>query len=156
MRQFLYLLTPLEYYIKRNIFVFIDYLINLYLKIKPLSKNVLIIDNDQDIRDMLCILFKQEGYQTQSGPESNILALVDEQTVDIIIVDEWVNRKSDDRLCTKLKLVEQLKNIPVIVMSTANDMTNIENECKADDYIKKPFDIVELVEKVHFLLRAQA
>jgi DNA-binding response OmpR family regulator len=41
-----------------------------------------------------------------------------------------------------------LAAIPVIILSTANDIELIATECEANDYIRKPFDVEEIVVKV--------
>jgi CheY-like chemotaxis protein len=75
---------------------------------------------------------------------------------DLILIDEFINNRPDHRLCRKIKQVNGLRNIPVIVLSTANDIELIATECQANGYIRKPFDVREIVDKVIGLVSDQS
>jgi len=113
-----------------------------------MKKKVLIIENDQDIRSLITLLLEEVGFETFSCPEPDKLDQIIEFKPDVILIDEFINNKPGHRFCLKVKQNKELKNIPVVILSTANNIELIAEECKANDYVKKPFDINQMVEKV--------
>jgi two-component system phosphate regulon response regulator PhoB len=113
-----------------------------------MKKRVLIIENDHDIRMLVAYLLEEEGFETFSSPEPKNLDEILEFKPHVILVDEFVNNKPGHRFCLKIKRDKKLSTIPVIILSTADNIELIVKECKANDYVKKPFDIEVMVEKV--------
>jgi two-component system phosphate regulon response regulator PhoB len=111
-------------------------------------KKVLIIENDQDIRYIVEFILNSQGFRTLSMPEPEDLRELVRFAPDVILLDEFINAKAGHRLCKQIKQVQALKHIPVIILSTANDIELIAEECQADDYMRKPFDVEEMAEKV--------
>jgi two-component system, OmpR family, phosphate regulon response regulator PhoB len=123
----------------------------LYLQlIKPgnVKRKVLIIENDVDIRNIVDFILAEEGFTTLSIPEPEAMDHILLFAPHVILIDEFINAKPGHRLCLKIKNTKELNNIPVIVLSTANNIELIATECQANDYIRKPFDVKEMVEKV--------
>jgi len=118
------------------------------LLLTAMKKKVLIIENDHDLRTMVVYLLEEEGFETFSSPEPKNLEEILEFKPHVILIDEFINNQPGHRFCLKIKQSEKLKDIPVIILSTADDIELIVEECKANDYVKKPFDIREMVEKV--------
>jgi two-component system phosphate regulon response regulator PhoB len=112
------------------------------------KRKILIIENDPDIRDIVDYILLAEGFTTLSIPEPETMEHILQFEPHIILIDEFINSKPGHRLCLKIKNTKQLNEIPVIVLSTANDIELIATECQANDYIRKPFDVHEMVEKV--------
>ena len=113
-----------------------------------MKKKVLIIENDHDIRTLVVYLLEEEGFETFSSPEPKNLDEILEFKPHVILIDEFINNKPGHRFCLKIKQSEELRNIPVIILSTADNIELIVEECKANDYVKKPFNIEVMVEKV--------
>lgn len=74
---------------------------------------------------------------------------------DAILLDEFINAKPGHRLCRKIKQVPGLATVSVVILSTANDIELIATECDANDYIRKPFDVGDMVDKVVRLVNHQ-
>jgi two-component system phosphate regulon response regulator PhoB len=121
-----------------------------------MNKKILIIENDHDIRAIVEYILEQEGFDTLSIPEPQSLTEILQFGPDLILIDEFINNRPGHRLCLKIKNEPLLTHIPVIVLSTANDIQLIANECKANDYISKPFDVHEMVGKVVRVLDNQS
>jgi two-component system phosphate regulon response regulator PhoB len=113
-----------------------------------LKKKVLIIENDHDIRDIVEYILGEQGFTTMSMPELVGLADIIPFEPDVILLDEFINSLPGHRLCRKIKQVPALATVPVIILSTANEIELIATECDANDYIRKPFDVHDMVEKV--------
>jgi len=112
------------------------------------KKKILIIENDEDIRSIVDYILEEEGFNALSIPEPQNLTEILQFAPDLILIDEFINSKPGHRLCLRIKHDILLKHIPVIVLSTANDIELIAKECNANDYIRKPFDVHEMVVKV--------
>jgi DNA-binding response OmpR family regulator len=113
-----------------------------------MQKRVLIIENDRDIRDLVEMILEDEGFETLSMPEPKTLAVIVEFKPHLILIDEFINNKPGHRLCLKIKDSGLLNTVPVIILSTAMDIELIAEECKANDYLRKPFDIREMIDTV--------
>ena len=112
------------------------------------KKKVLVVENDYDIRDIVAYILEEEGFECMGIPEPETMESFLAFKPDIILIDEFINNQPGHRLCLKIKQFESLRQIPVIILSTANNIELIAEECKADDYIRKPFDVNEMIGKV--------
>ena len=115
---------------------------------------VLVVDDDVKLLKMLQRTLTYEGFQVVTAANGEeALTQVDSCKPDVVILD-WMMPKMDG-----LTVVQQLrseKNRTLILMLTARDA--LENRVEglengADDYLVKPFAPVELVARVHALLR---
>ena len=113
-----------------------------------MKKKVLIIENDQDIRHIVEFILNEQGFETLSIPEPDDLSEIIPFAPHVILLDEFINSRPGHRLCRKIKQVAALASVPVIILSTANDIELIATECDANDYICKPFDVEDMVSKV--------
>lgn len=94
----------------------------------------MIIENDQDIRFIIEYILEEEGFTTLTMPEPDDLSAIIPFGPDVILLDEFINNKPGHRLCRKIKQVRKLAAVPVIILSTANDIEPIVAECDANDY----------------------
>ena len=120
-----------------------------------MKKKILIIENDHDIRDIVELILAEEGFHTLGMPEPETLDVVMQFEPHLILIDEFINSKPGHRLCRKIKQQINLNQIPVIILSTANDIELIAKECSANDFVRKPFDISDLVDKVVNIIDGQ-
>lgn len=93
-------------------------------------------------------ILKDQGFNTLSIPEPTDLTAIIPFKPDVILLDEFINSKPGHRLCRKIKQVPALAATPVIILSTANNIELIAEECEANDHIRKPFDVEDLISKV--------
>ena|ERR1700744_1456856 len=115
-----------------------------------MAKKVLIVENDEDIRNIVGYILENEGYDV-AGCDctlENLLTI----PADLILLDEWVNQKAGAMLCKEIKTVERLRQVPVIIFSTAVDIERIAADCQANGYVHKPFDLDTLVTEVRKFL----
>ncbi len=116
-------------------------------------KHILVIDDDVPIGDMLEEVLKQEGYRVSraySGTEGR-LALTAERP-DLVLLDLMLPGLPGE------KLLPELKDIPVIVVSARADIDHKVGLLLggAADYVTKPFDIRELLARITVHLRRSA
>lgn len=114
-----------------------------------MAKKILVIEDDKDIRDTVTYILESDGFEVVSSENSRILKSLDQHKPDLILLDNWLTEwKSDangQQLCKELKLNPSTSQIPVIIISAVNNVAQIAEEGMADAYIKKPFDVDELL-----------
>ncbi|MFD3449863.1 response regulator transcription factor [Microbacteriaceae bacterium 4G12] len=115
--------------------------------------HVLVVDDEEEIRDAIEIYLKNEGItviKAKDGIEA--LEKLNEHEVHLIILDVMMPRL--DGISTTFKIREQ-KNIPIIILSAKSEDTDkvIGLQVGADDYVTKPFNILELIARVKSQLR---
>lgn len=120
---------------------------------------ILIIEDEQDIRDLLSFQLKAEGH-TVTGVESadRAAAMIERgESFDLMLVD-WMlpGSLSGLEFTRKLRTHPQFKTIPVIMITALTQPENIVEglDAGADDYITKPFDLEVLQARVRVQLRA--
>lgn len=102
------------------------------------------------MRNAVRELMEKNGYEpleANNGLEA--LAVMEKETVDLIITDLVMPEMDGFDFCEKIKSNKDYKNIPVIVLSTQKDVRFIMKALKlgADDYIVKPIE-ASLLNKV--------
>ena len=117
------------------------------------QKTILIVDDEQPIREILVYNLKKEGYNTieaSDGVTAVNIAL--EQYPDLILLDIMLPKMDGLSVCKRIK---NSYNVPILML-TAKD-SEIDKilglELGADDYITKPFSVRELIARVKANLR---
>ena len=114
--------------------------------------NILICDDDKDIVSALKIYLESEGYRTfeaYNGKEA--LAILDREDVHLVLLDVMLPGADGFELMEYIRPLE----IPVIFLTAKNAVTDRVKGLKmgAEDYIVKPFEIIELLARVEVVLR---
>ncbi|MBZ9536727.1 response regulator transcription factor [Cytobacillus oceanisediminis] len=115
--------------------------------------NVLVVDDEKEIRDAIEIYLKNEGITVLKASDGlEALDTLMEQTVHLILMDIMMPKL--DGISATYKIREQ-KNIPIIMLSAKSEDTDkiLGLQIGADDYITKPFNPMELVARVKSQLR---
>ena len=116
---------------------------------KGTAKKILVIEDDKDIRDTIVYILEEEKYEVISSENSKILKSLHEHKPDLILLDNWLTDwKSDangQQLSKELKSDPATSHIPVIIISAVSNIKEIAEAGLADDYLRKPFDLNELV-----------
>lgn len=126
------------------------------LKHKETPKTILVIEDDETMRNAIKRIFEAEGLLVKIAADGTQLSSVlDDNPIDLIIMDvglPWIN---GIELAKMLKEHEDLKQIPLIFVSGKTSDFDVKRgfEAGADDYIKKPFDIDKIKKTVHTLLQ---
>ncbi|RFZ83066.1 DNA-binding response regulator [Mucilaginibacter terrenus] len=115
-----------------------------------MSKRILVIDDDEDILEILNIVFREEGYDvvlSNTGEAAQHIHIIHP---DIILLDVRIegSAKRGNEICAEIKQKYREKKMPVILVSAETDLEMLANECGADFYINKPFDIFQMLSHV--------
>lgn len=113
-------------------------------------KKVLIIDDDVSILEVMQLVVSELGCETYTFPtwKSETIQEIINISPDIIILDEWLIGVKGSDLCIILKSINQLRRVPVILVSGTEGLAEIARKSFADGYVEKPFDISEIEEIV--------
>ncbi len=114
--------------------------------------NILVADDDADIREILEILLKGEGFDVVMASDGKkAIELVDEN-IDLIILDVAMPEKNGFQVCKEIRNM----SIAPILFLTAKGLESdkaIGFSAGGDDYLVKPFSNAELIFRVKALLR---
>ncbi|MEO6547188.1 MAG: response regulator, partial [Ferruginibacter sp.] len=121
------------------------------------KKSILIIDDDEAIRQYLVRLFKDSYLILQAENGKTGLEAAQKHLPDLIISDIQMPPLNGIELCKAVKENEQLSHIPVILLTgaTSEELKLRGVEGGADDYIVKPFDNTLLIARVANLLKSR-
>jgi len=117
-------------------------------------KNVLIVEDEEDLLEGLAHNFKYEGYEVmtaRTGPEGLKLAL--KQKPDLVVLDIMLPEKDGFTVLKELR--QRHREMPVLVITARNFEADVLKgfDLGADDYMVKPFAMPELVARVRALIR---
>jgi DNA-binding response OmpR family regulator len=115
------------------------------------AKKILVVDDDPDILDALQLALEDAGYEvtiTEKGEYAENLRDTNGGLPDVIILDVLLSGKDGRIICQRLKSQEDTKHIPVLMMSAHPNAQQSSKAVGADDFLAKPFDIDELLDKV--------
>jgi DNA-binding response OmpR family regulator len=116
--------------------------------------NILIVDDDPMSRKLLGVVLNDEGFEvTMAESLRAAKAVLTHDTPMLILLDAGLPDGDGLDFCKQLSQEEP--NIPIILLTARNTLTDKLNGLKfgADDYIVKPFDYSELVERIKVVLR---
>ncbi|WP_448702710.1 response regulator transcription factor [Mucilaginibacter sp. AW1-3] len=113
-----------------------------------MKRRVLIAEDDNDIRDVVSYILENEGYEVIATNPRSIERIFIERA-DLILLDEWLNKKEGHMVCKEIKAIHEARHIPVIILSTSSQIAEIAETCNADGYVQKPFDVADLVRAVN-------
>lgn len=121
------------------------------------KKSILIIDDDESIRQYLARLFKDSYLIHQAEDGVTGMKAAQKYLPDLIISDIHMQGMNGIELCKAVKENEQLGHIPVILLTgaTSDELKLKGVEGGADDYIVKPFDSKLLIARVSNLLKSR-
>ncbi|WP_079911738.1 response regulator transcription factor [Paenibacillus sp. 32352] len=118
-------------------------------------KTILVTDDDLEIRDIIRIYLRNEGYRILEAEDgAQALKIMLKESVDLIILDVMMPTMDGIQACMKMR---EKTNAPIIMLSAkGEDMDKITGlTTGADDYISKPFNPLELIARVKAQFRRQ-
>jgi two-component system phosphate regulon response regulator PhoB len=117
---------------------------------------VLLVEDEPAQREVLSYNLDAEGFRvTQTDNGEDALVLVEEEAPDVIILDWMMPKLSGIEVCRRLKMRPETRSIPIIMLSArAEEVDRIRGlETGADDYVIKPYSVLELMARTRAQLR---
>lgn len=117
------------------------------------SKKIMVCDDDQGILDVLEMLLESEGFTVFTEINStNLIKQIQIAKPDLILLDLWMPLLSGDQVLKAIRNTQDIKDLPVIVLSASVDGDDIAADAGANDFVAKPFDLDHIVSKINGLL----
>jgi DNA-binding response OmpR family regulator len=114
-----------------------------------MKRKVLVIEDEPVIAEMMSILLEMGGYKVISLADTGMARRrLHEKEVGLVLLDLQLRGETGQSMCNYIKTTEDIKHLPVILVSANSDLPQIAQDCGADDYIAKPFDLNFFMEKV--------
>ncbi|UNB57376.1 phosphate regulon transcriptional regulator PhoB [Aeromonas hydrophila] len=121
-----------------------------------MAKRILVVEDEAPIREMLCFVLEQKGYETVEAEDfADGLAKVREPYPELIVLDWMMPSGSGIQFIKQLKQDEVTRQIPVVMLTARGEEEDKVRglEAGADDYITKPFSPKELTARLHAVMR---
>ncbi|TNF19960.1 MAG: phosphate regulon transcriptional regulatory protein PhoB [Rhodobacteraceae bacterium] len=117
---------------------------------------VLVVEDEPAQREILSYNLEAEGFRVaRAGDGEQALLLVREEAPDLILLDWMLPHVSGIEVCRRLKTRPETRAVPVIMLSArAEEVDRVRGlETGADDYVVKPYSVIELMARVRAQLR---
>ncbi|HAT1575550.1 TPA: response regulator transcription factor [Raoultella ornithinolytica] len=121
-----------------------------------MAKKILLVEDDDDIAALLRLNLQDEGYQiVHEADGAQALVQLDKGGWDAAILDLMLPNVDGLEICRRIR--QMTRYLPVIIISARSSETHrvLGLEMGADDYLAKPFSVIELVARVKALFRRQ-
>ena len=116
-------------------------------------KKVLVLDNDEGVLDVMQEMLNYEGFQVKIIEETdNIFSVIDGFSPNLIILDYILSGINGGEICHQIKANPKTTDVPVIIMSAYPKVLKSLGYYGCDDFIAKPFDLEDIVERIKNLI----
>ncbi|MEW6153385.1 MAG: response regulator [Actinomycetota bacterium] len=116
---------------------------------------LLVVDDDPVIVELLRVNFEMEGFEVVSAADgAEGLEMVREWLPDAVVSDIMMPRMDGLEMVTRLRSDPATRALPVLLLSAKAQSAEVQAglDAGADDYLTKPFDPFELIDRVNKLL----
>ena len=117
------------------------------------KKKILIVEDEIKILEVVTSLMEKQGYEVyQAEDGKQALKIFYNNEISLIILDLMLPDISGEEICMKIR---EKSRVPIIMLTAKVDESNLLQglDIGADDYITKPFSLMELVARVKAILR---
>lgn len=118
--------------------------------------HVLVVDDDDAIRDLLCDFLQENQLSThQAANHAQMWQVLQQKIPDVVILDINMPQRNGIELCRELRESPKYHSIPIIMLTarTSSLDTIVGLETGADDYVAKPFEPLELLSRIRSVVR---
>lgn len=116
-------------------------------------KHILVVDDEQNIRDIVGAYLKREGYRVSLASNgAQAIEIFNMEVIDLVVLDLMMPKMTGEEVC---KVIRRKSNVPIIMLTAKVQDEDVINGIKngADDYIRKPFSVRELMIRIHAVFR---
>ncbi|CDG98932.1 response regulator in two-component regulatory system with PhoR (or CreC), regulation of Pi uptake (OmpR family) [Xenorhabdus bovienii str. puntauvense] len=121
-----------------------------------MAKRILVVEDEVQIREMVCLVLEQNGYQTVEAEDYDVaVGRLSEPYPDLVLLDWMLPGGSGIQLIKQMKRDSSTRDIPVMMVTARGEEDDRVRglDVGADDYITKPFSPKELVARIKAVLR---
>ena len=112
---------------------------------------MLVVEDDSDIATLLSDILETEGYAPVSVSDAAGLSEKLDPPPHLVVLDLRLNRGSPEQILDSLR-VHGMSNVPVLLLSAANDLPERARALGITSYLAKPFELEELLGVVRSLI----
>ncbi|GGH04237.1 hypothetical protein GCM10007415_45640 [Parapedobacter pyrenivorans] len=120
-----------------------------------MKKKILYAEDDGDMLDIVSEFMQFEDYEVITDNGKTIQKKLEQHEIGLILLDENLSWGWGSDLCRALRGNKETADIPVVLISALKDVDEIAEECGANAYIRKPFDIYDVIDVVNLHYRSQ-
>jgi len=114
---------------------------------------ILVLDDDPDICIMIKMVLDYYGYDAMDADnEENARKIILSNHVDLLIMDMLLSGVDGTDICRQLKQDKETSSIPILMFSAHPTAKETCLAAGADDFISKPFEMNDLMDKISFFL----
>lgn len=115
---------------------------------------ILVVDDDVDILSVMEILLSMKGFDVEvTSKGENTFPKIESFKPDLILLDVLISGHDGRVICKQLKANKSTSHIPIIMFSAHPGAAATIGDYGADDFIAKPFDVNNLMQKVNNQLK---
>ena len=121
-----------------------------------MAKKILIVDDSESIREVVCFTLENEGYEVLAGCDGKeALKFLDGSEIDLIITDLHMPNMDGIQLIKEIRKIDIYKRTPILFLTTESQATKkIEaKEAGATGWIIKPFVPAKLLSAINKVIR---
>lgn len=117
---------------------------------REVMKQIHVVEDDQDIRQIIELILEEEGYQVKAFPDiTSFHANMGNSIPDLYLLDIMLPDGNGLDLCKEIRTNNAIKDIPIIMMSAHAHADIVHNQgCVVDDFITKPFDLSDILFRI--------
>jgi len=118
-----------------------------------MAKKALVVEDDANIADLLRLYLEKEGFEVRIAPDGGKGVTEFERFVpDIVLLDIMLPVMDGWEVCREIRTTSK---VPIIMLTAKGETFDKINglEMGADDYVTKPFEIKELLARIHAVMR---
>jgi two-component system chemotaxis response regulator CheY len=121
-----------------------------------MSKQVLIVDDSESIREVLAFSVENAGYDVVVAKDGiDALNYLDGRTIDLVLTDYHMPNMNGLELIEKIRQTEKYKFVPILVLTTENQIEIIKEarDTGATGWLMKPFNTEKLIQTLRKVVR---
>jgi DNA-binding response OmpR family regulator len=119
----------------------------------------LVVDDDPDIRGVIVFMLARAGFEVREESDGDAgFKLALDLNPDIVLLDWMMPRMSGVEVCRAIRLEPSLSSVAITLLTARAQEANVQEgfDAGADDYIVKPFNPRDLIDRVQNLLARRA
>lgn len=125
---------------------------------KPAPLKVLVVDDEDNIIELIRLGLRYEGFQVETASDGEQGIIVAQRiNPDLVILDVMMPGIDGLEVCRRLRSNPTTRDVPILMLTAKDEVGDriLGLQTGADDYLTKPFDFYELLERIKAILRRQ-
>jgi CheY-like chemotaxis protein len=112
------------------------------------QKTIMVADDNEGILDVMRLILEENGYKATTTNNGRDLFDLKEPLPDLLFLDIMLSGTNGSELCTILKSNKKTQHMPILLLSANHTIAEIAENCGANGYLGKPFNIKQMLDLV--------